>query len=373
MRTIVYLSGTRADYGLMKSTLSTLHQSNEFDLRLIISGMHLKEEYGNTITEIENDNFTTLGKLECFPEDDTTSAMSKSLGECIIGVTSLLEKNHVDLVLLQGDRGEQLAGAIAAAHLNIPVCHVSGGDVTGSIDDKIRNAISMFADIHCPATKFSADRLKGSLNIREELVYIVGEPGLDDLVSFEFMERDTLFDKFNFDKKLPLFLIIQHPVTEEMDLAGEHMLKSMEAIMDFQANKLIIYPNSDAGGKRIIKVIKEFESLQNVTTIKNLKRDDFFNVMKHCDVMIGNSSSGIVEASSLQIPVINIGTRQNGRLQAGNIINVDNDKEKIHEAIKKALDDELFHKSVQEAINPYGDGHSSEMIYSVIKDYFRDD
>ena len=369
MNTIVYISGTRADFGLMRSTLVKIHQSSEFDLKFIITGMHLSVQHGYTITEIEKENFEILGKVESSPQDDSTAAMSISLANCMIGITKLLTETNVDLVLLQGDRGEQLAAAIAASHMNIPICHVSGGDVTGSIDDKIRNAISMFADIHCPATEFSANRLIGSLNIKQHQVHIVGEPGLDDLITFNFINRAELFEKLHLNEGLPLILIIQHPVTSEVADTADHMLAIIDAISNFTANKLIVYPNSDAGSQEIINVIEAHESLENLSSVRNLERDEFINVMKHCDVMIGNSSAGIVEAPSLQKPVINIGTRQDGRLQANNIINVNYDSKQITAAIKKALNDETFHKLIQNTKNPYGEGNSSELIFSILKRY----
>lgn len=363
---IVYVSGTRADYGLMRSTLIELNSSDRFKLSIIVTGMHLSHKYGKTIDEIKKDNFHILGVINLNLEDNSLSGMSKSLGTCLIGISDILSDSDPDLILIQGDRGEALAGAIAGAHMNILVCHVSGGDKTGSIDDKIRNSITKFADIHLPATQFSFDRIVNGFNVSDKDAHIVGEPGLDDLLISRDISREELFSKYNIPADKELLLIIQHPVTDEFEDSANQMRMTLQAVSIFKASKLIIYPNSDAGGVKMIEIINEYEGQNMFYTLKNLPRDEFILFMKYASVLIGNSSSSIVESPTLHIPAINIGNRQKGRMQSQNIINVDYNETEIVKAIEIALNDEKFKIIVREAINPYGDGKTGVRIKDIL-------
>ena len=370
MKKIVYISGTRADYGLMKNTLKEIKK--EFDLSLIVVGIHLLPEFGYTVKEIVKDGFKIAKKIKTLSDKDTGEAMAESFGLSVIGISQALEKIKPDLVLILGDRGEALAGAIAAVHLNIPVAHIHGGDQGDGgahIDDLIRHSITKFAHIHLPATKKSAERI---IKMGEEpwRVHTVGSPALDEIFSQDFYSKEYLENKYNLDLKKPLILAIQHAVIIQVNEAGKQIRETLEAFKELSEQTILIYPNADAGGRRMIEVIKKYEKYNFLKTYKSLPRRDYLSLMKYASVVVGNSSSGTIDASALKIPVVNIGVRESTREHSGNKIFVGHNKNDIKVAIQKAIYDDAFKKFVQTCKSPYGDGKTSCKIVEVLKSVF---
>jgi len=362
-RKILYISGTRADYGLMKSVLREIEQNPKLNLEIIVTGMHLMKEFGITLREIEKDGFK-IHKINVIYEEDNKESMANFIGKFIQLLTKKIKKIKPDIILLLGDRGEMLAGAIVGAYLTIPVAHLHGGEITSTVDEFSRHAITKLAHIHFPATKKSAERI---IKMGEEpwRVHVVGAPGLDTILNSKLLSRDEIGKKFPIKSKEPFILLIQHPVTTEIEEAGKQMEETMKAIKELKINTIVIYPNSDAGGRKIIKVIKKYSNEKFIHSYKSINHLDYLSLMKHAAVMVGNSSSGIIEAPSFKLPVVNIGIRQEGRERANNIIDVPYNKEKIKKAIKIALSKE-FKVKLKKCKNPYGDGKTGKRVANIL-------
>lgn len=358
---IAVITGTRADYGIYYSVLKQIEKNPNLQLQLIVCGMHLCPEFGMTVNEIEKDGFEISDRIETILASDTGSSMAKSIGLTLINLTQSLERLKPDILVVLGDRGEMMAGAIAATHMNIPVAHIHGGEVTGTVDESIRHAITKLSNIHFPATEDSKKRII-KMGEKEENVFVVGAPGLDYIKNTNYLPRKELLQKFNL-KDDKLFIMTQHPITTERDMVSWQIRQTLEAISQCKVQTVISYPNSDNGGREIIKVIEEFRAKYDFLKVfKNLSQVEYLSLLNVADAMIGNSSSGIIEAASFKLPVINIGTRQQGRLRACNVIDVGYEKEEILSGINKALYDEQYKEELKSCVNPYGDGRAGERI-----------
>lgn len=365
IRKICVITERRAGYSRLKPILREIEKDPDLDYSLIVTGQHLLSGLGNTINVIEKDGFRISEKIEMYSENekDTGADMSRALGRTLIGITNALEKIKPDILLVGFDLGAHLAGAIAAAHMNIPVAHIQGGEVTGTIDESLRHAITKFSHIHFPANQDAADRLV-KMGENPDFVFNVGCPSLDVILNTEIIPKDLLIKEFGIDASEPLAILIQHPVTTEADKGTEQIITTLDAVKELNLQTILIYPNVDAGGRRIINEIRK----SKIKTHKNLPFEKFLSLLNIADVLIGNSSSGIREAASFNLPVVNIGTRQQGRLRPANVIDVDYNKSEIIVAIKKALYDEEFKEKVKKCKNPYGDGKSAKKIVKILKE-----
>lgn len=363
-RKILYITGTRADYGLMRSVLRAIEEHPHLSLEIIVTGMHLMPEFGMTINEIEKDEFK-IHVIDATYEKDDKESMATFIGKFIQLLTRKVSQIKPDIILILGDRGEMLAGAIVGAYLTITVAHIHGGDTTSTIDEIARHAITKLAHIHFAATEKSAERI---IKMGEEPsnVFVVGAPGLDSILNENLIDPMELSKKYNLNLSEPILLIVQHPVTTEVNDASKQIRETLDAISELKYQTILIYPNADAGGRRMIEVIKKYEKYPFIKTFKNLPRIDYLSLMKIVSVMIGNSSSGIIEAPSFGLPAVNIGSRQEERQRAENVIDVDYNKEQIKSAIEKALHDEDFKRKVKNCKNPYGDGKASVRIADIL-------
>lgn len=365
MRKIAVVTGTRAEYGILKSVLKAIKTNPKLDLALIATGMHLSEEFGRTVKEIENDGFKIDEKVKILHEKDTGAAMAKSVGKCIIEMTKVLNRINPDFLVLLGDRAEMLAGAVAACYSIIPIAHIHGGEVSGSVDDSVRHAITKLAHVHFPATRMSANRI---IKMGEDptRIFIVGAPALDTILNEKILEPAELSKKYNLDSTKSILLVLQHSVVTEADEAAHQIKETLDAIVKLKHQTILIYPNADAGGRRMIEVIKKYERYPFIKSFKSLPFSDYLGLMRIAGVMVGNSSSGIIEAPSFHLPVVNIGTRQTGRERSTNVIDVGYDRQEIIKAVKKALNDWRFRKNVKKCKNPYGDGKASQRIVKIL-------
>ncbi len=365
MKKIAVITGTRAEYGILYPLLKAIHAKSGLELLLVVTGMHLSHEFGYTAEEIERDGFRIDSRIEMLLSSDTPEAMAKSIGLGIMGMSQAFGQLKPDVVVVLGDRVEPLAATIAGAYMNIPIAHIHGGEFCGNIDDSSRHAITKFAHIHFPATGKSAETI---IRMGEEKwrVHVVGAPGLDVVLNENLLPVETLAKKLDFDFSRPLILVVQHPVTSQIDEAAQQMRQTLEAVVELGHSAVIIYPNADAGGRRMIDVIREYEKYPFVRTFKSLPRKEYLSLLKAASVIVGNSSSGIIEAPSFGMPAVNIGIRQAGRERGRNVLDAGHDKEAITEAIKKALTDKKFLAEAAKRQNPYGDGKASQRIVKIL-------
>ena len=360
VRNILYITGTRADYGLMHETLELLGNDKNIHLDIVVTGMHLMDEFGYSIDEIKKDNFNLHIINQTFLKDDEQS-MSLFIGNLIKDLTKLIYNLKPDIVLLLGDRGEMLAGAIVASYLQIPIAHVHGGDVSSTVDDSARHAITKLANIHFPATEKSALRIK-QMGENPENIFVVGAPGLDSIISLrDNVDENYLKNKYNIEKDF--VLVLQHPVSLEIENSSFQISQTLDAVTSTDYQVIVVYPNADAGGRAMINKINEYD----VDAYKNIPHDDFIGLLSLASILIGNSSSGIIESSSFKLPVINIGTRQKGREKAKNVVDVGYNYDEILEAIKYIESDE-FHVKLNKCINPYGNGKASLRICKLLNE-----
>lgn len=364
-RKIVAITGSRAEYGLASSIFRATDNRPNLEINIIVTGSHLSPEFGYTIKEIEKDGSKIIARIENFIPEDTSTAMAKSIGKCLLTLADVLKTVKPDILLILTDLGHSLAGAIAGIYMNIPVAHLHGGDVSGTVDEPVRHAITKLSHIHLSATKKSAERI---IKMGEDKwrVYVTGAPGLDNILNEKLIESEKIADKYNLDLSEPILLVIQHPVTTEIDEAPKQINETLKAIKELRHQTIVIYPNADAGGRRMIKIIEQHRKHPFIQMYKSLPRLEYLSLMKLADAMIGNSSSGIIEAPSFHLPVVNIGARQKGRERAKNVVDVDYDKNQIKSAIKRALSDEKFIARMRKYKNPYGNGRAGIRIANIL-------
>jgi len=362
-RTVLVVTGTRAEYGLLRSSMEAIHEHPELNLSVVATGMHLSPRHGETVSEIRDDGFTVDREVHMQLDGDSGAAMAKSLGVGTMGLTDAISGIDPDVVLLLGDRDEALGGALAAAHMNVPVAHVHGGDAMHGaiIDDSIRHAITKFAHIHFPASELSADRIL-KLGEEERRITVAGAPGLDDVLAGDYDDPEAVRERYDLDLDRPLLLAVQHPVTTQQERAGEQMAATLDAVESFDAQVVLIYPNADAGGDRIIAEIESRSFSDGVESFRSLPRREYLGVMAAADAMVGNSSSGIIEAPSFGLPVVDVGPRQKGRERSDNTLSVPHDSGAIREAIDRCLTDRAFREQAETAENPYDYGGAGERI-----------
>lgn len=364
-RKILCITGTRADYPRVKSVLKEIDMRKNLILQLVVTGSHLLEEYGYSIQEIIDDGFKIDKKVPMFTDDyNSPVGMAKASAKCTDGIAKALEDLKPDLVLLTVDRVETLAATVAVILMNFPIAHIQGGEVTGTIDESIRHAVTKMSHIHFPATKDAAERIV-RMGEDPNMVFQVGCPYIDIISSIEKKSKEELALEYGFSASKPLVIFTQHPVTTEYGSSSEQIKITLAALKTFSKCQVIAFSsNTDAGGKEIISAVKKEK---NFIHISNMLSSDFLSLMACADVMVGNSSAAIREAPSYHLPAINIGTRQQGRLRAENIIDVDHNVDAIIRAIDKALNNKQFLKVVKNITNPYGDGKSAQRIVDILE------
>lgn len=357
-RKICYLSGTRADFGLMQSTLASIAAHQGLSLDVVVTGAHLAEKYGLTVKEIESAGFHIAARIPIDAESSTGAAMARNLAGTLNGCVTAFEAIQPDVVLLLGDRGEMLAGALAAIHLNIPIAHIHGGERSGTVDEPIRHAISKLAHWHFVSTEASRDRLV-RMGEHPECVFVTGAPGLDGLAELPYMDRHSLCADTRLDPARPLALLVYHPVLQE--IAGEQTATILETLLEQSVQIVCLMPNSDAGNEPIRNALLEKAIHKDIRLFTHLPRPVFVSWMAACNLMLGNSSSGIIEAATFGTPVINIGSRQNLRERNTNTVDAPVEPNLLIAAIRQALENGRY-----PAANIYGDGNASGRICQLL-------
>lgn len=367
-KNILFHLESRATYGYAKNVLSKINKFSNINYSTLVTGGHLEEDMGKSLDVINMDGIKIDEKV-FFKRVIKSGKFSwaSAIGNAIDGYVKALNRLNPDIILLFGDRIETLSMCIGAAYSGIPIAHVQAGDKSGHIDDSARYAIAKLAHLHFASCEDSAIRLK-NLGEEEFRIYNTGAPQLDDLMTIK-KGGEILINKKKFNLNQKFILVLQHPVFIDSESAYEQMKTTINVSLNFKLPIIWIYPNNDIGYSKIIDLLQETASVNKlIHPIKNLNRNDYLKLLKNCSVLIGNSSSGILEAPSFNIPVINIGSRQRGRPQASNILNCDHDENQIKRNLEIAIESKEFKEKCLLALNPYGDGNSSERICKILSD-----
>lgn len=370
MKKICVVIGSRANYSSIKSAMQAIGRHPDLELQLIVGASAILDRYGAVINLIEADGFTPSARVHMLIEGETPSTMAKSTGLGLLELPTLFEQLQPDTVLTVGDRFETMATTLAAAYMNIPVAHTMGGEVSGTIDESIRHAVTKFAHIHFPACNGARERIL-KLGERPEHVHMVGCPRID-LVA-DILARDgapleeTLFERGvgeRFDFSKPFVVVSQHPVTTEYGTGEAQITMTLEAIRALGLSAIVLWPNADAGSDDIARGMRKWRESKRdkcMHFFKNLPIETYVRLMRHTACLVGNSSSGIREGAFVGTPVVNIGSRQTARDRGANVIDVGHDVDAIKGAIAKQLDHGRY---PMEPI--YGDGRAGERIAAIL-------
>jgi len=373
MRKIAVVTTSRADYSHLYWPLHDLARHPDVDLKLVVAGAHLSPEFGSTAEEIERDGFAIAGRIECLLSSDSDVGMAKTIGLATLGFADLLGAMRPDLLLLIADRYEMLAPASVALALRIPIAHIEGGEVSeGAIDDAVRNALTKMSHIHFTSTLKARERV---ISMGEEpwRVHRAGAPSLDHLTRQALISREELAGKLQLDLDQPTMLVAYHPVTiaRETTREADALFEALEMVSaEVPGQTLFCYPNADAGSRDLIERTRAFLAAGNGGRIfVNLDALTYWSLLRNVDLLVGNSSSGIMETASFGLPTVNIGLRQKGRERARNVIDAVSDEAptagSIADAVRKARS-AGFRDSLEGMTNPYGEGHASETIVQVL-------
>lgn len=372
-RRVWVLTTTRADYGLLYWLLREIDSDPEMELMLAVTGTHLSTEFGFTAEEIEKDGFAIRRRMEILLASDSRSAMTKAMGLALLASGDALAEDRPDLVVLLGDRFEIVPVALAAVVQGIPVAHLHGGETSqGALDEYFRHAVTKLASVHFPATEVYRRRIL-QMGEQPDVTFNYGAPGLDHLHRSELLSRDELARDLGKSLERPTALVTYHPVTGEAgDASASSVAALLEALETFdELDVVFTKANADSQGRAINACLAEWcaRHPHRARLHDNLGQRLYHSCLRHLDVMIGNSSSGLLEAPSFRLPVVNIGTRQQGRLAAANVISVENHSEQIRAGIEQALS-AAFRGSLETLENPYdrfGDGTASHRIKETLK------
>jgi len=362
-RRIAYLSGTRADFGLVQSTLRKLHARNDAQVEVLVTGMHLSQAYGLTVREIEAAGLPITARVPVDVDTRTPLSMVQAVGQAVQGLADALHRSRPDLLLVLGDRGEMLAGALAALHLGVPVAHLHGGERSGTVDEPVRHAITKLSHVHLVATEESRDRV---VRMGEDpaQVHVVGAPSLDDIAARESAPRAAVLQRLGLPVGARYVLVLFHPVVQEAHAAAaqtQALMQALRAEVLAQGLRAVwLAPNADAGSTAILRAV-EAEPGGQLHRVTHLPRSDYLDALEHAELLLGNSSSGIIEASSFGTPVVNVGTRQRLRQRNANTLDCDADADAIARALRQALAHGRW-----PATNVYGDGRAGERIAQLL-------
>ena len=344
------MTGSRADYSRVKSVMKAIQEREGLELQVVATGQHLLDRYGESVNEIEGDGFPVHERIYLNIEGGNPVTMAQSTGLGIIQLATVLNQLKPDFVIAPTDRFETLSVAIAASFMNIFLAHIQGGEVTGTIDESIRHAITRLAHLHFPATERSRQRII-RMGERPETVFNVGCPGVDLLVSTPIGTKEELFNnpavrsksqlQPSPDLTKPFLLAVCHPVTTEYGHGYQQVQEVVHAIKRLNIQTIMLWPNSDAGSEDFVRGVRHFLMVNNMNDLvylyKNFSNETFVQLMYHCVCMIGNSSAGIRETCYFGIPTVNIGTRQNGRERGSNVVDVSYDRGEIEDAVRSQM------------------------------------
>jgi len=366
-RSIGVVTTSRSDYSVYLPVLRRIQADSQLRLLLFVSGAHLSPQFGLTVKRIEEDGFPIVEKIEVLLASDSPTGIVKAVGLGLIGFADAFSRTRPDLLLVLGDRFEMLSAAVAALPFRLPVAHIHGGEATfGAIDESIRHAITKLSHLHFVATQSYADRVI-QMGEAPERVMVSGAPALDLVSELAPVDPAAFECKYGLTVSSPLLLVTYHPVTLELEDTRAQIDALLGALDEVGLPLVFTEPNADAGGAVIRERIDKFlESHERACVVPNFGPDGYFDALRLCTAMIGNSSSGIIEAASFELPVVNVGTRQEGRVRAKNVIDVGYERAEIAQAIRQATSAD-FRTALRGMVNPYGDGQAAERIVARLK------
>lgn len=364
-RKIFVLTGKRGGFGAMKPMLRLLRDAEDMELQLVVTDQHLSERFGRTIKEVEQE-FHVAAAVDMEQEGDAPYQRAKALGVCLSRMSDVLERLKPDFCVLYGDRGEVLATATAATSMGIPIAHLQGGDLSGSVDEQVRHAVTKLAHLHFPSTVESGARIEG-MGEEPWRIRVVGDNHIDLIVAGEYASREQVAQALDLDLSKPVVVVLQHSETTAPNESYEQMVETLVPVRELGAQTVVVHPCSDVGYGGIIKAIEELAVGPQFRVRVNLDAPVFWGLLSLAAVLVGNSSAGIVETPTFRLPAINVGRRQEGRLHAENVIHVPHEREAIRQALARALHDEAFRRTVKNCRQPYGDGKAGERVVDALR------
>ncbi len=370
MKKICIVTGTRAEYGLLKPVIDKVNRSDTMELQLVVTGMHLSPEFGLTYREIEEDGYPISEKIEMLLSSDTSAGVTKSMGVALLGFADYFEGKRPDILVILGDRYEALAAATAAMMARIPIAHIHGGETTqGAVDEAIRHSITKMSHLHFTATEEYRNRVI-QLGEQPQNVYHVGALGVENVKAVSLLDREALEDSIKFTFHSPTVMVTYHPVTLENKTAGEQF-GSLLAVIERHKEMQVIFTkaNADPDGRVINQMIDDYvkKNHSRCAAFTSLGQLRYLSTLQFCDAVAGNSSSGIIEVPSFGIPTVDIGDRQRGRVRAESVIHCRNEETDIERALAQALSPE-FKRTLHSVNNPYEGNHTSQRIIKVIEE-----
>lgn len=356
-RNIVFLTGTRADFGKLKSLMKITQEHQEFDVQIFVTGMHMDAQYGSTVNEIYKSGFKNIATFKNYKEAEH---MDRTLAKTIEGFSSFIAEQKPDLIVVHGDRVEALAGAIVGSLNNVLVAHVEGGEISGTVDELIRHSVSKLSHIHLVSNDLAKKRLV-QMGELDSSIYTIGSPDLDlmnpkTLPELNFVKEyyEIPFEKYG--------IAMYHPVTTEYNMIKDHINVFVDAMLESEENYILIYPNNDLGTNEILEEYKRLENNERFRIFPSLRFEYFLSLLKDAEFVIGNSSAGVREAPYYQVPTVDVGTRQHNRSQAKTIVNVPHDKAMIMNAIQ-----EIQTKKHEEIdFSEFGSGNSDQIFLDLL-------
>lgn len=364
-RKIFVLTGKRGGFGAMKPMLRLLRDATDMELLLVVTDQHVSARFGNTIKEVEQE-FKVTAAVDMEQQGDAPHQRARALGVCLTRMSDVLEQLKPDFCVLYGDRGEVLATAIAATNMSIPIVHLQGGDISGSVDEQVRHAVTKLAHLHFPSTRESGERI-ARMGEEPWRIHVVGDNHIDLIVAGQYAGREEVAKALDLDLSKPVVVVLQHSETTAPDAAYEQMVETLIPVRESGMQTVVVHPCSDVGFGGIIKAIEELAVEPQFRVRVNLDAPIFWGLLGIASAFVGNSSAGIIETPTFRLPTINVGRRQEGRLHAENVIHVPHERVAIAAALDRALHDANFRATVKNCSQPYGDGKAGERIVEVLR------
>lgn len=365
-RKVMVLTGKRGGFGAMKPMLRLLRDDPAFELQLVVTDQHLNQRFGRTITEVERE-FPIAAAVDMEQRDGSALGRARALGVCAERMADTLDQLKPDVCLLYGDRGEVLATAMAATAMGVPIGHLQGGDVSGSVDEQVRHAVTKLAHLHFPSTPESAERIQ-KMGEEPWRVVVTGDHHLDLIVAKEYAARDEVARATGIDPEQPIIVVLQHSETTAPEQAYQQMVETLHAVRDTGLQAVVVYPCSDVGYEGIVRAIEQLAVGPRFHVFRNLDAPVFWGLLSIASVMVGNSSAGIIETPCFRLPALNIGRRQENRLHAENVIHVEHERGAIAAALDRALLDTTFRAAAASCRQIYGDGMAGSRTVDAIRD-----